>query len=293
MRIGDFKVGKKYNNSEICDAFKCSLMAGMNRSHTTNTLVLTAKHNKILYADKIENDIFYYTGMGKVGDQSLEYKQNKTLYESNVNGIRVYLFESYVDGEYIFFGEVKLVSEPFFVEEIGDDEVIRKVIKFPLKRIDSGIEIVYDIADIEKNEQSKIKEVRRHSAEEIKDKAKGYENKNISTREVKAVYRERNQYISEHTKERANGVCDLCGKEAPFKDKYGKPYLESHHVITLANDGPDAIYNTVAICPNCHRKVHVLNSREDMKKLEKVILKYLLEDNDEENIIKYNDLFKN
>ena len=33
--------------------------------------------------------------------------------------------------------------------------------------------------------------------------------------------------------------------------------------------------------------------KEDIKKLEKVILKYLLNDNDEENIIKYNDLFKN
>ena len=68
--------------------------------------------------------------------------------------------------------------------------------------------------------------------------------------------------------------------------------IEINKVITLANNGPDAIYNTVAICPNCHRKVHVLNSKEDMKKLEKVILKYLLADNDEENIIKYNDLFK-
>ena len=54
--------------------------------------------------------------MGKSGDQSLEYKQNKTLYESNNNDIRVFLFESYVDGEYIFSGEVRLSKEPFFVE---------------------------------------------------------------------------------------------------------------------------------------------------------------------------------
>lgn len=293
MKIEDFKVGNKYYNSEICDAFKCSLMAGMNRSHTTNTLVLTAKHNKVLYADKVDGDVFYYTGMGKIGDQSLEYKQNKTLYESNSNGVRVYLFESYVDGEYIFFGEVKLVSEPFFVEELGEDEISRKVIKFPLKRVAEAIDIVYDFSDIEKNEQNKIKEVRKHSSTDIKEKAKQAESNNISTKEVKTIYRERNQFIAEHTKERANGICDLCGNEAPFNDKNGRPYLESHHVITLANNGPDAIYNTVAICPNCHRKVHVLNSKEDMKKLEKVILKYLLADNDEENIIKYNDLFKN
>lgn len=108
---------------------------------------------------------------------------------------------------------------------------------------------------------------------------------------MKTVYRERNQYIAEFTKERAKGICDLCGKEAPFKDKSGKPYLESHHVITLAENGPDAIYNTVAICPNCHRKIHILNNKEDVEKLTKTIMKYLLDDNDLENIKKCEEFF--
>ena len=229
--------------------------------------------------------------MGKSGDQSLEYKQNKTLYESNNNDIRVFLFESYVDGEYIFSGEVRLSKDPFFADEPGEDGVIRKVVKFPLKRI-SNEEIIYDINDIERNEHIKVKEVRKLSIDEIKDKAKKIENKKAVSKEVKTIYRERNQYISEYTKERAKGICDLCGEEAPFKDKNGKPYLETHHVVTLANEGPDAIYNTVAICPNCHRKIHVLNKKEDTDKLAKVILKYLLADNDEDNIKKHEELFK-
>ena len=290
MKIEEFKIGNKYYNSEICEAFKCSLMSGMNRSHATNTLVLTAKHNKPLYDDQWDGDIFNYTGMGKNGDQSLDYKQNKTLNESKSNGIRIFLFESYVDGEYIFSGEVKLIDNPFFVDEPGEDGKIRKVIKFPLKRIGKE-KIIYDISDIEKSEKEKIKEVRKHSIEDIKEKAKTAENNKNSIKEVKTIYRERNQYISEFTKERANGVCDLCGKEAPFKDKNGKPYLESHHVVTLAENGPDAIYNTVAICPNCHRKIHVLNKKEDMDKLAKVILNYLLADDDQENVKKCEDLF--
>ena len=84
----------------------------------------------------------------------------------------------------------------------------------------------------------------------------------------------------------------MCGKEAPFKDKSGKPYLESHHVIPLANNGPDAIYNTVAVCPNCHRKIHILNNKKDMKKLTNVIRKYLLDDNDIENLKKCEQLFE-
>ena len=85
----------------------------------------------------------------------------------------------------------------------------------------------------------------------------------------------------------------MCEKDAPFKDKNGKPYLESHHVITLAEGGPDAIFNTVAMCPNCHRKVHTLNAKEDVKKLEKVILNYLLSDEDKENLKKWEELFNN
>ena len=44
--------------------------------------------------------------------------------------------------------------------------------------------------------------------------------------------------------------------------------------------------------PNCHRKIHVLKRKEDIKKLEQIILKYLLEDEDTENIKKYKELFE-
>lgn len=291
--IEDLIVGEVYSNSEISNTFKCDFMRGMRPSKATNSLVLIAKHNNPLYDDKwTEDGILNYTGTGKIGDQSISQAQNKALFLAKQEGVKVYLFESWKDNEYYYVGEVELVGSPYQSEEPDENGDMRLVLKFPLKRVDSSIPIVIDIRDVEKNELEKIREIRKLSFGDIKEKAKQAESNNISTREVKTVYRERNQFIAEHTKDRANGICDLCGEEAPFKDKCGKPYLESHHVITLANDGPDAIYNTVAICPNCHRKVHVLNNREDIKKLEMVILKYLLDDNDEENIIKYKDLFK-
>jgi 5-methylcytosine-specific restriction protein A len=54
----------------------------------------------------------------------------------------------------------------------------------------------------------------------------------------------------------AEGVCELCGHDAPFERSSGLPYLETHHVIPLANDGPDTIQNVAALCPNCHRRMH-------------------------------------
>ena len=268
-------------------------MGGMRRSKETNSLVLIAKHNNPLYDDQwTEEGILNYTGMGTENDQSIEFAQNKTLTIAKREGIKVYLFESYKDNEYYYSGEVELYGSPYQSEETDINGNMRKVVKFPLKRVDPSKTVIVDIKDIEKSEQEKIKEVRKNNVEEIKVRAKTAESNKVFTKEVKTTYRERNQYIAEYTKERAKGICDLCGEEAPFKDKSGRPYLESHHVITLADNGPDAIYNTVAICPNCHRKIHVLNKKEDMEKLAKVIMKYLLDDKDEQNIKKWEELFK-
>jgi 5-methylcytosine-specific restriction protein A len=69
------------------------------------------------------------------------------------------------------------------------------------------------------------------------------------------------------TKRRAQGVCELCSEAAPFKDSKDQPYLETHHIKWLAEGGEDSIENTVALCPNCHRKMHVLNLQSDREKL--------------------------
>ena len=55
---------------------------------------------------------------------------------------------------------------------------------------------------------------------------------------------------------RANGTCERCDKQAPFKMPDGTPYLEVHHLRTLADGGSDKVTNAVGICPNCHRELH-------------------------------------
>ena len=55
----------------------------------------------------------------------------------------------------------------------------------------------------------------------------------------------------------ANGFCQKCNKAAPFvKRKDGTPYLEVHHKLKLADGGDDTVENAIALCPNCHRKMH-------------------------------------
>jgi len=55
---------------------------------------------------------------------------------------------------------------------------------------------------------------------------------------------------------RADGVCEGCGEEAPFTSKTGDPYLHAHHIYELSDGGSDAPDTVIALCPNCHYRVH-------------------------------------
>ena len=83
LTISDLVPGQVYTNLDITEAFKCSPQGGMRRAKATNSLVIFALHHKSLYSDEWNNDIMHYTGMGQVGDQSINFGQNKTLAESN------------------------------------------------------------------------------------------------------------------------------------------------------------------------------------------------------------------
>lgn len=62
--------------------------------------------------------------------------------------------------------------------------------------------------------------------------------------------------------DRSNGACEACGAAAPFSKDSGEPYLEVHHVVHLAQGGSDTPDNTIATCPNCHRRLHHSTDRD-------------------------------
>ena len=56
---------------------------------------------------------------------------------------------------------------------------------------------------------------------------------------------------------RANGNCEECRLPAPFlRAKDNTPFLEIHHKVMLAEGGEDTVKNALALCPNCHRRLH-------------------------------------
>jgi 5-methylcytosine-specific restriction protein A len=239
----------------------------MRRSHQTNTLVIVSDHTKSVYEDRWIDNIFHYTGMGLEGDQSLEFAQNKTLAEPTRNGVDVFLFEVFRRGEYTFIGQVELAGTTYQEDQPDKNDNLRKVWVFPLGIVGGDSPVPIQEAVILEKQKTKERQLKKLSDQELARRAK-YSKKGVGIRQVSTTTPIRNEYVAELAKRRAMGICQLCEKPAPFNDKQGNPYLETHHIVWLAKGGSDTIDNTVALCPNCHRKMHSLNLNSDRQKLE-------------------------
>lgn len=86
--------------------------------------------------------------------------------------------------------------------------------------------------------------------------------KSATKRERVRVYRVASKAIRSYVLCRAKGHCEACKKAAPFRDLDGAPFLEAHHTMRRADDGPDHPAKVIGLCPNCHRRAHLSEDGE-------------------------------
>ncbi len=150
------------------------------------------------------------------------------------------------------------------ITHLKDDQWER--LKWVINQKNTGIfpdAVSPDVEILEKEFEDAVKKEMQRPIEELKKSAqKKSSQPSQSTVQTKVYHRE--AVIAAYVKKRANGHCQLCGKLAPFKGQDGEPYLECHHIEWLSKGGMDSIDNCVALCPNCHRKMHVINDPEDI-----------------------------
>lgn len=142
-------------------------------------------------------------------------------------------------------------SYPRLAELLGDSRFLSKLVSKKALR---------------KDQARREKQARKLTDEELKARLADVKPNRTRQSSISRVYI-RNEYVAEFVRRRANGVCELCGCQAPFSSKAGVPFLEEHHVEWLSRGGKDTIDNAVALCPNCHRKMHVLKSKGDKLRL--------------------------
>lgn len=98
-----------------------------------------------------------------------------------------------------------------------------------------------------------------HSMKDNKSREKRLSSANkIPEQTVASVIRyKRNPDVVAAVLIRANGICEECNQKAPFlRAKDNSPYLEVHHKVQLSQKGEDTVKNAIAVCPNCHKKLH-------------------------------------
>lgn len=75
----------------------------------------------------------------------------------------------------------------------------------------------------------------------------------------------RDPRIRREVETRSNGCCELCGKRG-FEKPDGRHYVETHHIIALANDGEDRLSNVIGLCPEHHREAHFGVRQEELER---------------------------
>ena len=138
---------------------------------------------------------------------------------------------------------------------------------FPL-RLKSGYAPAIPAATLKALDQVKEKQAHYLGDAEVEALAKKQGQAIVGKRNATVTVYQRSPWVAENAKRRAKGKCELCQAPAPFNKPGGSPYLETHHIEWLANGGADTVENTVALCPNCHKKMHIINCE-----LDKAVLK--------------------
>ena len=259
--------GATIDNARLVELFKCGNQGGMRRSLSTGTPVLVANHVESVYHDRWLGDVFHITGMGLQGDQSLNFMQNPTLAESNVNGVDVHLFEVHNPYRYTYVGRVRLAGKPYEEQQPDESGSARCVWIFPVKLVDGSVPAVSE-EEYDRARKRNERRAQRLSDQELEVRA-SVAPAVPGRRIVASVRFARSADVAEDAKRRAKGACQLCDQPAPFINKHGDPFLEAHHVVWLSRGGTDSIDNTVALCPNCHRRTHILDRDTDREKLSK------------------------
>jgi 5-methylcytosine-specific restriction protein A len=187
--------------------------------------------------------VFEYFGEGQVGDMQLT-GGNKAVAEHSASGESLLLFRKASTG-LRFEGE--MVCETFHYERTPDREgKDRTAIVFELRPLEAISEIVDEGGARAKADLASLL---------AKALAAAAAQPRTGTGTIRNVY-ERSRDIRDYVLARAGNKCEGCHSLAPFIRKDGSPYLEPHHIRRLSDGGPDHPAFVIALCPNCHRRVH-------------------------------------
>ena len=195
------------------------------------------------YADRYRDDgVFEYFGEGQIGDMQFR-AGNRAVAEHTAQGKGLLLFKKTSHG-LRFEGE--MVCEGYH-HELAPDRLgnQRNAIVFELRPLEAVVQKVEEQPTSFNTSLEELHKLALGSTETSRKPSQGKRN----------IYQRSND-VRIYVLARAKGKCEGCGVVAPFLRSDSSPYLEPHHLRRLSDGGPDHPAHVIALCPNCHRRVH-------------------------------------
>lgn len=268
-----FKVNQEYDRTELLDfvGSKQGQSGIIYGPKEPSCVIVTSggRHGKNAgYTDRKNlDDTWNYIGQGSKGDQNpysaansllSSMKRNVLLFTTREPSARERAQQGNGNKRYKFEGIFDVLSWSMVDVKEGE-RVGDKLIDFhliPTNNVFNDFEVEVIEHSTQPNLLEDILAKIKRAAPKDKEEIKKY-----TTQE----YHRRSKLIRDYALIRANGICELCNNKAPFSTLKGFPFLEVHHILKLADDGPDEPANVAALCPNCHRESHFGANKDLLK----------------------------
>lgn len=197
------------------------------------------------YNDRQHADgMIEYFGEGQKGDMTLT-GGNKAIADHLANGKTLLFFEKEYPARHIIFKDEMICQGWHFEDGPDSTGTMRKAIVFELRPLESVVHIADEtIAPA------------GGGLDILRARAFAAAKPNVPSATVTRTVYERSADVRDYVLARSKGSCEGCGTAAPFTRANGTPYLEPHHIRRVSDGGPDDPRFVIALCPNCHRRVH-------------------------------------
>jgi len=246
-----FEIGKAYSRGEdIHKPFGGQMRGGICTPKSVPAVFLfTGKSgDQFGYVDKWTEDHEYYTfaGEGQEGDMTMK-GGNRAIRDHAADGRALHLFEALGKGQPIrYMGQFDCMGHRE-IPGVDKNGAARTLLIFDLA---PHVEFKPTADPVLLDELTK-----KLASKHWTSPPQGQQKPEKTSLEGSVAYK-RDPEVRAYVLSLADGRCELCGQAAPFRDLSGSWFLEVHHVVHLAQGGADTPNNAVALCPNCHRRLH-------------------------------------